>query len=139
MKSAKGIFSISILLEITLTNPLIFNISFSIFLSNSFFSSSNKLELKAKKNKNHELLIRLFRSTQETFKTAESNLTNLTSTLDAVSPLSVLGRGYSIITKDNSKEIIKSDQQVKKGEIISARLKKGYLKAKILRRNSDEK
>ncbi|SVA42765.1 uncharacterized protein METZ01_LOCUS95619 [marine metagenome] len=108
-------------------------------VTNSFSSSSNKLELKAKKNKNHELLIRLFRSTQETFKTAESNLTNLTSTLDAVSPLSVLGRGYSIITKDNSKEIIKSDQQVKKGEIISARLKKGYLKAKILRRNSDEK
>ena len=46
------------------------------------------------------------------------------STLEAVSPLSVLSRGYSIVT-DEEKNIITSSDQLKVKQKIKARFEKG--------------
>lgn len=49
--------------------------------------------------------------------------------LDSLSPLKVVERGYSIVTKD--KEVIKSAAQVRKGDIIDVRLAQGSLRAVV--------
>ena len=53
------------------------------------------------------------------------------STLEAVSPLSVLSRGYSIIT-DEEKNIITSSDQLKVKQKIKARLEEGQVLAEVI-------
>ena len=53
------------------------------------------------------------------------------STLEAVSPLSVLSRGYSIIT-DEEKNIITSSEQLKVKQKIKARLEEGQVLAEVI-------
>jgi len=47
--------------------------------------------------------------------------------LHAVSPLATLDRGYAIVTKEKTNEIIRAAKQVEIGEKISARLNEGSL------------
>ena len=54
----------------------------------------------------------------------------LNSKLDALSPLKTLSRGYSIIEKDN--KIVKSKEDIKKGDEISLKFKDGEAKAKVI-------
>jgi exodeoxyribonuclease VII large subunit len=51
--------------------------------------------------------------------------------LDALSPLSVLGRGFSLTQKMNG-EIVRGQAQVETGEDVNVQLAKGKLKARIL-------
>ena len=51
-----------------------------------------------------------------------------TAKLDTLSPLKVLTRGYSIVESD-TKQIIRSVSQVKKGDVLSIRLSDGTLNA----------
>ena len=53
----------------------------------------------------------------------------LVAKLDAYSPLKTLLRGYSIIEKDN--KIIKSKEELKKGDIVSIKLFDGNKDAQI--------
>jgi len=53
-----------------------------------------------------------------------------TATLDALSPLKVLGRGFSITEKENG-EIIRSVKQTAAGETVKIKLAEGSLKAKV--------
>lgn len=53
-----------------------------------------------------------------------------TATLDALSPLKVLGRGFSI-TETESGEIVRSVTQTAVGETVKIKLAKGSLKAKV--------
>ena len=56
------------------------------------------------------------------------------ATLHAVSPLATLDRGYAIAT--SHKKVILDSQQVCKGDIVSIRLAKGELKAKVMEINN---
>lgn len=58
------------------------------------------------------------------------------SKLDAMSPLKVLTRGYSMAQKENG-EIIRSVHQTEQGEQISVRLSDGKLIARILEREEE--
>jgi exodeoxyribonuclease VII large subunit len=49
--------------------------------------------------------------------------------LDSLSPLKVVERGYSIVTKND--EVIKSSRQVAKGDVLDIRLAQGSLTAKV--------
>ena len=49
------------------------------------------------------------------------------SRLDALSPLSVLSRGYAIATRTRDEVVIKSPDEVEDGERIDLRLKHGIL------------
>ena len=66
-------------------------------------------------------------------KTERKNniLGELVATLQAVSPLSVLARGYSIISTEPDGQILSSALQVKIGQKISAVLNEGKIKAKV--------
>lgn len=51
------------------------------------------------------------------------------SQLDALSPLKVLNRGYSLVTKDN--QVIKSSKELNKKDLIEIQFHDGKLKAKV--------
>ena len=65
-------------------------------------------------------------------------LGELVATIEAVSPLSVLARGYSIISTEPEGKILSSSNQVKIGQTISAVLNKGSIKAEVKSKNEDE-
>ena len=64
-------------------------------------------------------------------KEKKSSLLGLSSTLEAVSPLAVLNRGYSILTTKEGK-VVTSEKEVKAGEELIAKLKEGEIKTKVL-------
>jgi exodeoxyribonuclease VII large subunit len=65
-------------------------------------------------------------------------LGELVATIEAVSPLSVLARGYSIISTEPEGKILSSSNQVKIGQTISAVLNKGSIKAEVKSKDKDE-
>ena len=58
-------------------------------------------------------------------------------TLDAVSPLATLERGYAIVT-DSKGTVITDAQDVRAGQLIDARLTKGTIRARIERTTNPE-
>ena len=65
-------------------------------------------------------------------------LGELVATIEAVSPLSVLARGYAIISTEPEGKILSSSNQVKIGQTISAVLNKGSIKAEVKSKDKDE-
>jgi exodeoxyribonuclease VII large subunit len=60
------------------------------------------------------------------------------ATLDAMSPLKVLGRGFSI-TETETGEIVRSVEQTSVGDSVKIRLAEGSLRAKVTERESPGK
>jgi exodeoxyribonuclease VII large subunit len=60
-----------------------------------------------------------------------STLASQAAKLDALSPLTVLGRGYSIATTDDGR-VIRAASQVRAGDPFNLRLLTGNLRAKVL-------
>ncbi len=59
----------------------------------------------------------------------KAGLSRLMAMMDSLSPLKVVERGYSIVTKNT--EVIKSASQVQKGDKIDIRLAQGALTAVV--------
>ncbi len=59
----------------------------------------------------------------------ENNLNQLAGKLDALSPLKVLSRGYSVISKEG--KVIKDNKNLKKGDSILIKLHKGEVEAEV--------
>lgn len=59
----------------------------------------------------------------------QAQLSKAMGLLDSLSPLKVVERGYSLVTKN--KEVIKSSAQVKKGDVLDIRLAQGSLTAVV--------
>jgi len=71
--------------------------------------------------------------TMQRFLTERSNrLAELARTLNAVSPLETLGRGYAIVTKSESGATVSSISQVNSGERLSTRLKDGSFDSTVV-------
>jgi exodeoxyribonuclease VII large subunit len=64
------------------------------------------------------------------FKTFNNQLIEFSKNLDILNPLSILDRGYAIVTNDNGKAI-KSSSEVSKGDLLKARLSKGTLEVDV--------
>jgi len=64
------------------------------------------------------------------FQENKQNFRNLTGKLDALSPLAILERGYTI-TFDEQGHLLKELEQVRMGQIIQTRLKFGTIKSKV--------
>ncbi len=75
------------------------------------------------------LKLRLFDAVD--IESKENLLNNLAAKLDALSPLKVLGRGYSVIQNSGGK-VIKNSSQVKIGDKLFIKLNKGEIKAEVL-------
>jgi exodeoxyribonuclease VII large subunit len=61
-----------------------------------------------------------------------ANLVALGGRLDALSPLAVLGRGYSITRRESDGAILFSSEQVSAGDRIDVRLKDDTLSASVI-------
>ncbi len=61
---------------------------------------------------------------------ANSRLEKAAAKLDALSPLKTLSRGYSVTVNDKN-QLIKSSDQLKKGDKIQVKFDKGYVKASV--------
>jgi exodeoxyribonuclease VII large subunit len=94
--------------------------------------ASNALKLKTERS------LRRFSTLKETFlsrtrlllKSQEIRIKSLDSTLTALSPLAVLGRGYAIARKSSGK-IIKSYKDVEVGQDLSLTLHEGTVRTKV--------
>ena len=64
------------------------------------------------------------------FKTFNNQLIEFNKNLDILNPLSILDRGYAIVTNNNGKAI-KSSSEVSKGDLLKARLSKGMLEVDV--------
>jgi len=64
------------------------------------------------------------------FKTFNNQLIEFNKNLDILNPLSILDRGYAIVTNNNGKAI-KSSSEVSKGDVLKARLSKGALEVDV--------
>jgi exodeoxyribonuclease VII large subunit len=76
------------------------------------------------------LFARLHAAGLEQTRRARERLLPLIRTLNAVSPLATLERGYAIVSVEGG-EILRNAADVKPGTIIEARLARGSVRAKI--------
>jgi len=77
------------------------------------------------------------RAARQTMDKLARRLAVASRTLDAVSPLATLERGYAIVT-DSKGTVITNAQDVRAGQIIEARLTKGSIRARVERSTNPE-
>jgi exodeoxyribonuclease VII large subunit len=83
------------------------------------------------------LMTRLHREISGCASDRRTALLNLTARLDALSPLSVLSRGYSIALKPKTSEVIKDSSAVEIGDTIEIRLHRGGLLCRVSDKTGD--
>jgi exodeoxyribonuclease VII large subunit len=86
------------------------------------------LELSDRVNKSLRSLDNLMR-TSISFK--REKLAELARTLNAVSPLETMGRGYAVVTGSESGELVSSISQLEAGDRVSTRLKDGTFEGTV--------
>jgi len=79
---------------------------------------------------------RFQRAAKQIMSAKTKRLQHLVFTLDALSPLHTLKRGYAII-KDKNNNIIRTTSDVKKDQVIKTELAKGYIFSTITEINND--
>ena len=67
-----------------------------------------------------------------------SRLDNLSKTLDAISPLASLNRGYAIVNKIENDEIVRSVDQLREGDAVLTRFSNGHTHSIINKINKNE-
>ena len=103
----------------------------------STFSSSLKefspiVRVEKNKNRIESSIKDIKRSIEEVIGEKRNQFLSSSKTLEAVSPLSVLSRGYSILTKGEKEQVINSYAQVKIGDEIKGKLKEGQILTKVI-------
>jgi exodeoxyribonuclease VII large subunit len=78
-----------------------------------------------------QLVSRLSQALTAQLQQQQERLAVLASRLDALSPLAVLGRGYAIVRLQKSGQLVKDEQQVAAGDVLSIELAKGQLEAVV--------
>ena len=82
------------------------------------------------KDKINTLLNNLNRNIEEKLKINQNNLEKLCKNIEILNPLSILDRGYAIVTNEEG-VAVKSSKEVSKGEKLSARLSKGLIDIEV--------
>jgi len=93
--------------------------------------SSPITSIKSSQNRINVGSMKLINSISKNIETKKKTYLQNINTLEAVSPLSVLGRGYSIVTGEKN-NIITSSLGLKANDKIKARFKKGEVLAKVI-------
>ncbi len=73
---------------------------------------------------------RLTRGLERTLQEEKGRLGKLAASLDALSPLKVLGRGYAIVRKEDG-AVVLSPRQVERGEKVEVMVAKGALSCRV--------
>lgn len=74
---------------------------------------------------------RLLSAIQKQLKQRQQRLATASQTLNAISPLATLSRGYTLTIEPSSGQIIRASTQVKLGDIVETRLAKGSFSSEI--------
>ena len=99
-------------------------------LNKRLLNKNPKYEVLKSQNLLNEKDERLSRAISVFQNNKQQKLHKLTSELDALSPLSVLHRGFSV-TMDQQQKVIKSVQQVKKGQTLQLKLNDGKVLSRV--------
>jgi len=78
-----------------------------------------------------EITLRIKKGMEYRTMLAKERLKKISGQLNALSPLAILGRGYSVTFSYPEEKIIKDAQATKKGNIIKTKIKKGSLLSEI--------
>lgn len=73
--------------------------------------------------------LKLKNSMQRQFEHRQSNWSRLTGLLDSLSPLKVVERGYSLVTKNN--QLIKSSRQVEVKDLLNIQFAEGQIEVRV--------
>ena len=82
------------------------------------------------KDKINTLLNNLNRNIEEKLKINQNNLEKLCKNIEILNPLSILDRGYAIVTNEEG-VAVKSSKEVSKGEKLTARLSNGLIDIEV--------
>ena len=82
------------------------------------------------KDKINTLLNNLNRNIEEKLKINQNNLEKLCKNIEILNPLSILDRGYAIVTNKEG-VAVKSSKEVSKGEKLTARLSNGFIDIEV--------
>ena len=81
------------------------------------------------------LVLQLQQRMQHLLQGKVQQLAGFSGRLDALSPLKVLGRGYSIVRLSKSGELLRDSKQVQAGDLLSLQLEKGTVDAVVTDRD----
>ena len=87
-------------------------------------------KLHLEKDKINTLLNNLNRNIEEKLKINQNNLEKLCKNIEILNPLSILDRGYAIVTNKEG-VAVKSSKEVSKGEKLTARLSNGLIDIEV--------
>ena len=97
-------------------------------------SSSPKLEIQKAISHLSEMQLKITTSTKSSVTKLNSQLTALGKTLDSLSPLKTLDRGYAVARDSKTKKIISNSKKVSINSRIDIKLAKGEIAAKVIER-----
>ncbi len=101
----------------------------------SIQNPANQLKLQKEKLKsNTQQLINLY---EERFKTMQTHVNHLKRSLDIMNPLSVLNRGYSVVTLKDGR-LVQSIKQLNSGDDIDIKLSNGIASAEVTKLKGNE-
>jgi exodeoxyribonuclease VII large subunit len=106
-------------------------------ISNRLWQLSPANKTRAYQMQQQYLSGRLITSLNRKLERLKQQLNNTSQTLDAVSPLATLNRGYAIVSNAQSEQIIRATKQLKKGDSIQTQLAQGHFVSKIEEINHD--
>lgn len=66
-----------------------------------------------------------------TLRNTRSRYSSLVRHLDALSPLKVMGRGYSLVYDEKEQKLIRTIQEVQPGDLVHVRLADGRLECQV--------
>ena len=101
-------------------------------ISSSLKEFSPFMMVENSKNRIENSIKDIRRSMQAVLEEKRNQFLTSSHTLEAVSPLSVLSRGYSILTKGKEEKVINSYSEVKVGDEITGKLKEGRILTKVI-------
>ena len=76
---------------------------------------------------------RMCYSVQVSVNNEENIFKGLVAELNHLSPLSILSKGYSVVTREKDSKAVRSSKQVKKGDRVKMRFSKGSAVAEVLK------
>lgn len=112
-----------------------FSLSKQVSLFNEVFirfkHQSPEIRVREAKIKLLDLHKQMYRNMQISLELKQQTLGSLARTLDVVSPLGTLNRGYAIVSNLDTGQILHDSKQVSKNDKLSIQLAKGRLSAKV--------
>jgi len=97
-------------------------------------NSSPTLKIQKAISNLSEMQLKITASTKSSLTKFNSQLTTLGKTLDSLSPLKTLDRGYAVARDSKTKKIISNSEKVSINSQIDIKLAKGEIAAKVIKR-----